>query len=237
MKALLHRAFRKIGYDVRRYADMPIRPFSVLKLVVDSRVAAGLSVRFVQIGANDGIVADPIRSLVLQHQLPGLFVEPLPDLFARLSANYAGHPGAIFEQCAVGDHDGQATFYRIRPNSELPEWFQRIASFDKRQLSSKKFGLKGLERFVESVNVPVLTLPTLLQKHNLKDCDLLQIDTEGYDCRIVQSALKAGVRPAIINYEIVNTLPIEQAQCKRLLAEQGYAFVDVGYDTLALRED
>lgn len=237
MKAILRWALRRIGYDFVRYVDMPDQPFDVLELVVDARVAAGQKISFVQVGANDGEMNDPIRKLVLKHRLPGLFVEPIPDLFARLRSNYAGQPGLLFEQCAVGERDGEATIYRVRPSPELPAWLQEIASFDKRHISSRKFGFPGLERHIEPMRVPVLTLSSLLQKHNLGGCDLLQVDVEGYDCRIVQAAIRGGLRPAIINYEFIHSLPDERARCKRLLADHGYTFLDVGRDTLAVRDE
>jgi FkbM family methyltransferase len=237
MKAGVRWALRKVGYDIVRHAETPVQPFEVLPLVVNSRIAAGQSVRFVQIGANDGVSGDPIRELVLQHRLPGIFVEPLPDLFARLKQNYAELPDAIFEQCAVGEHDGEATIYRVRPDPGLPEWLQELASFDRSHLSSKKFDFKGIESYVEPLTVPVLTVTSLLQKHNYDGCDLLQVDTEGFDCRIVQWTLRAGLRPAIINYEHHHADPAERARCKHQLAECGYAFLDVGRDTLAVRQD
>jgi FkbM family methyltransferase len=236
VKTVIRRALRNIGYDLVRYVDMPQQPFDILTLLVASRIAAGLNVHFIQIGANDGIMNDPIRHLVVKHDLPGLFVEPLPDLFVRLQANYAGHPRVAFEQCAVGERDGHATIYRVRPDPDLPQWLQGLASFNKRHLSWKKFGFPGLEQHVEPVRVPVLALPSLLRKHNLDGCDLLQVDTEGYDCRIVLSALRAGLRPAIINYEFIHANLEERAQCKRLLADHGYAYLDVGRDTLAIHK-
>jgi hypothetical protein len=81
----------------------------------------------------------------------------------------------------------------------------------------------------------MLTLSSLLRKHGISDVGLLQIDTEGFDCRIVQSAIRSGLRPAIINYEHNHVRSTEQAACKRLLMEHGYDFVDVGIDTLAVR--
>lgn len=39
---------------------------------------------FLQIGANDGRRADPLRKLVMRHKLTGLAVEPLPDIFMEL---------------------------------------------------------------------------------------------------------------------------------------------------------
>ena len=237
MKSQLKRALRSFGFDIIRYTDMPDRPFDVLKLLVERRIAAGQGMRFIQIGANDGVRNDPIRNLVVRHQLSGILVEPLPDLFARLQANYEGHAGVRFEQCAIGDQDGQAVLYRVRGDPGLPEWLQTIASFNKRHLSSQRFGIRGLERHIVAVIVPVLTLTSLLRKHNMSGCDLLQVDTEGYDCRIVQSAIHAGLRPAIINYEFIHTDPVERARCKRVLADHGYAFLDVGRDTLAVHED
>jgi FkbM family methyltransferase len=225
---------RKAGYDIIRYADMPSRPPNVLKLVVDARVAAGQRVFVLQVGANDGVGGDPVRDIVVRHHLPGILVEPLPDLFAKLQANYDGHPGICFEQCAVGEHDGEGTIYRVSLNPELPRWLQGLASFDKNHLTGRKHGFPGLEKHVEAVRVPILSLGSLLQKHKAAAVDLLQIDTEGYDCRIVQAAIKLGLRPAIIHYEFRHISPREQAACKRSLAEQGYSFIDVGWDTLAV---
>jgi FkbM family methyltransferase len=234
MKSWIKWAARKVGYDLVQYVEVPDRPINVLKLAVDSRIAANQSVRFIQIGANDGVRNDPIRELVVRHKLSGLFVEPLPDLFARLQANYAGHDRLLFEQCAVGDSDGEATLYRVQPSPGLPEWLQGIASFSKEHLSSRKFGVAGLERHVVPVQVPVLSVGSLLKKHGINGCDLLQVDTEGFDCRIVQAALRSGLRPAIINYEYIHTSPVERSNCKRLLAECGYEFLDVGRDTVAI---
>ena len=236
MKTAFRRVIRKLGYDVVRHVELPERPFNVLDLVVGARIAAGLPMRFIQIGANDGVMNDPLRPLVLQYRLPGLLVEPIPDRFARLQANYAGQPGVEFEQCAIGEHDGEATIYRVRPSPDMPEWLQGLASFDRRHLSSRKFGFKDLERHVEGLTVRVLSMSTLLSQHKLEACDLLQIDTEGYDCRLVQYAIRAGLRPAVINYEFIHVQPEERARCKRLLADHGYSFLDIGRDTLAVRE-
>lgn len=51
-----------------------------------------------------------------------------------------------------------------------------------------------------------LTITSLLTEHNLDGCDLLQVDTEGHDCRIAQAAIQAGLRPAIIDYEFIHTI-------------------------------
>ena len=235
MKSLLRWIFLRLGYDVIRHVDMPRSSFPVLDLLVASRVASGQKPVLVQIGANDGVRADPVRHLILRHGLSGLLVEPLPDLFAQLQANYAGQPNLTFEQCAVGEYDGQIPLYRVRPDPALPDWLQGLASLNREHLTSTKFEFDQFEKYVEEVTVPVLTITSLLRKHGMSAVGLLQIDTEGFDCRIVESAIRSGVRPDIINYEHNHVHAIQQAACKRLLSDNGYDFVDVGIDTLAVR--
>ena len=235
MKRLIRSLALRMGYDIIKHVDMPKSPFAVLDLLVASRVAEGRKPVLVQIGANDGVRADPVRHLIQRHGLSGLLVEPLPDLFAQLQANYAGQPGLRFEQCAVGEYDGEIPLYRVRPDPALPDWLQGLASLNRSHLTSTKFEFDQFEKYVEEVTVPVLTLTSLLRKHGMTDVGLLQIDTEGFDCRIVTSAMRSGVRPDIINYEHNHVHAIEQAACKRLLADNGYDFVDVGIDTLAVR--
>ena len=65
------------GYEMIKHTVMPRSPFPVLDLVVDARVTAGQKPFVVQIGANDGVRADPVRQLILRHDLPGLLVEPI----------------------------------------------------------------------------------------------------------------------------------------------------------------
>ena len=82
---------------------------------------------------------------------------------------------------------------------------------------------KDFESFAES-------LPT-------RDLALLFVDTEGKDDIVVLSALAAGIRPAIIQYEW-SEMPIERrASLKQKLLETGYRFLDVGADTVCLRVD
>jgi FkbM family methyltransferase len=237
MKALIRSAALRLGYDIIKHVETPRSPFPVLDLVVGSRVATGQKPFVVQIGANDGVRADPVRSLILRYELSALLVEPIPDVFASLQANYAGQAGVRFEQCAIGEHDGRAPLYRVRPHPGHPDWLQGISSMNRDHLTSQKFDFHEFEKYVEEVTVPMLTVASLLEKHGISEVGLLQIDTEGFDCRIVESALRSGVHPGIINYEHIHVHAIQQAACKRLLLEHGYDFVDVGIDTLAVRRE
>jgi FkbM family methyltransferase len=234
LKSVLHRA----GYDFARYVEMPVRPFSVLPYVVAEQLQKDPNFFFLEIGANEGVVADPIHELVQKHSLSGLLVEPLPDLFERLKVNYADQPRVAFERCAIGREDGEASLYRVRADAPFPHWAHSIASFSRshliHQLNGNKSDVSNVEKFVEQVKVPCLTLLTLLRKHGIEKLTLLQVGTEGFDCEIVRMALEAGLHPAIINYAFVHATQQEQSDCKKSLMDAGYCFVDIGRDTLAV---
>jgi FkbM family methyltransferase len=236
IKQTIKTVLRRFGFDLVQYVDMPRHPFPVLPLVVADAVRRGEAPFIVQIGANDGKMADPVRELIADYGLPGLLVEPLPDLFASLQANYAGVPNIAFERCAIGTTDGAMTLYRFAPDAPVPAWAHGLASFDRGHLSGDKYGIGDVSRYVVPETVPCLTLATLLAKHGNPDVGLLQIDTEGFDCHIVRAALEGGLRPPIIHYEHENAAPADKVDCKRKLQAAGYRFIDIGRDTLAIRD-
>jgi hypothetical protein len=160
-----------------------------------------------------------------------------PTLFERLKANYAGQHGLAFERCAIGRTDGEASLYRARPDAPVPQWVHASASFNRwhASLTEAGSGVPDLEKYIEEVKVPSLTLRTLLRKHDIPNLTPLVTDTEGFDCEIVNMALDAGLRPAIINYEFIHAIPQARVDCEKRLMEAGYGFIDVGIDTLAVR--
>src|SRR5579863_6851588 len=46
-------------------------------------------VRYVEVGANDGVIADPVFPWIEKHRLQGILIEPQKDIFNRLKKNYA----------------------------------------------------------------------------------------------------------------------------------------------------
>ena len=86
----------------------------------------------------------------------------------------------------------------------------------------------------EELKVPTLTFESLINKYNISNISLLQIDTEGYDFEILKMVFSAKVFPEIINYEWTELSHKDRYECKKLLIKNGYRFIDVGADTLCL---
>jgi FkbM family methyltransferase len=231
---LAQAAIRRLGYDVIRLPHRVSHPLDMVELLVRDALNREPDFFFVQVGANDGVRADPLRPSILKHRLNGVLIEPLPDLFGKLQRNYAGHPGLHFENCAIGSTSGQARMFRVRDDAPVPDDAHGLASFNRDNLSARKQGIPHLDDYVVETTVVVRTLPEILAKYGDRDVSLLMVDTEGYDAEIVRMALEAGLRPGIMVYEHAH-LPVEtQAATLRLLKSEGYRFQEIGMDTYAM---
>jgi len=232
LKAPIKSILRKAGFDIVRFVPELNRPFAILPLIVREHIATGEPFFFVQVGANDGVVDDPLRDLILQHRLQGLLIEPLPDLFDELKRNYMDQPQLLFENVAILSRDGTIPIYRVRNDAVVHHHWHGIASFNRENLL--KQGVPP--EHIEILPVKGVSLKSLLAKHGIKTVTLLQVDTEGYDFQVISSVFDAGIFPKIINYEHCWLVPTVRFRCKQMLDTYGYQFVEVGKDTLAVRQ-
>lgn len=231
-KSFLKAIFRRSGFDIVRFVPELNRPFAILPLLVREHIATGKPFFFVQVGANDGVLDDPLRDLILQNRLPGLLIEPLPDIFDKLKYNYRDQPQLLFENVAILNRDGAVPIHRVRNNAAVPHHWHGIASFTRENLLTQGVPPEHIETFP----VQGTSLRSLLAKHGINSVSLLQIDTEGYDYEVIRSAFDAGIFPVMINYEHCWLVPNVRFECKQLLHTHGYQFVEAGKDTLAIRQ-
>jgi FkbM family methyltransferase len=192
-------------------------------------------VRYLQIGAFDGVSGDPIYPLIDRHQLKGILVEPQKDAFARLKSNYAqfGPASFVFVNAAITAEDGFSPLYRIKPEASGPAWLHQIASFDKRVLMKHAYMVPDLESMVQTEEVRAITFATLFEEAGIDRVDLLQIDAEGHDARILELFDVASRRPAIVRFEHKHLDPEDHEKAVGSLVGLGYKIWIWGSDTLA----
>lgn len=201
-------------------------------------------VRFLQIGANDGLRNDPIREFLVRDAWSGVLVEPLPEVFQLLRKNYpvARFPGLKFVNAAVTARDGETlsfwTFKRSfleRLTLEKRLEFLRKASFDRNHLLGFLDSATAAQSPIEEIKVATVTVASLARTYFADGrIDLLVIDAEGHEATILSTIDFAAFRPGAIFYES-HHLGADKATIEGLLTRTGYRVRDIGGDTVAER--
>jgi len=193
-------------------------------------------VQFINIGAFDGVEDEKLHYHVVQNLWRGLFVEPLDRNFDLLVENYKGYPDLKFEKAAITHHDGYETFYAPVLSEGSPEWVLQIGSLSRYHLEKLR-RLTGVSIGIKEVQVPCLTLRSLMQKHDIDQVQVFKIDTEGHDWAIIAQIDFASLKPDLITYEYEHLFPIRRAETLAQLNQNGYTTYKQGRDVIAVRQE
>ena len=183
----------------------------------------------IQIGANDGVTHDPLHKAIKNFGLKSLLLEPIKEPFLDLKNNYLNYKNVKLENSALSIDSEILFLYKVNPRyskkyGTLPTG---ITSFDKKHLI--KHGINN--RHIIQEKVSQIGIIELLNKHTISSFDLLFIDTEGYDCRIINEFfLKINnIRPIII-FEWSHIKNTELQSTLNKMLNNNYSFFPVGDD-------
>ena len=179
----------------------------------------------IQIGANDGIRFDVLNNHIKNNRTKSILVEPIKKNFEELKNNYKNCDLVYFENLAISVNNEINFLYKV--DEKFLNLYDRhipgITSFNRNHLI--KHGVK--KRHISKEKVSSISIEELLKKYNLKDLDLLFIDAEGYDGKIVLDFLKLNFVKPIIIFEYIhidNNLFIEVVE--KLVSSQ-YKFFSI----------
>jgi FkbM family methyltransferase len=200
------------------------------------------SVFFIQIGANNGITTDPLYKFVTLHNWDGILVEPVPEIFDNLNANYGNRQNLKFLNAAVAECDGFRTLYtlKIDPSTAEADAFYNAhpssySSFRKEIVLGQTEWVPDVAERIMERQVKCVSLDTLLGEAGDREVDLVLMDTEGYDYTILKMIDFSRLRPSIICYEHVHMSKAQQEEAASLLVRQGYRLTRDNLDTIAYR--
>ncbi len=192
--------------------------------------------RFLQIGANEGRINDPIHDTVRARGWSGVLVEPLPHLFDQLVANYRDVPGLEFANVAIGHEDGRIPMFVVQPRSDDPEWATQIASLDRDVVLRHAYALPDLDDRIVTVDVECLRLSTLIDRYGVSRLDLLLTDAEGFDYEILrQVPLAAAWAPTFVVFESKHLGIAHYRETVARFSREGYRVVSLWPDAFAYR--
>lgn len=182
----------------------------------------------VQIGANAGY--DDLTPIIYKHKETinkFIAVEPLILHNESLNKCYSSISGFIIDNRIIttDTNQKQSTLYY---NTNDGPGFE-IASLDpshiKKHMTPMRKDLSSGE--IKSSTVPAITLNNLFKLHNLKHIDLLVIDVEGWDLKLIMDINFDEFNIDCIIYEHIH---INKNTATEYLTAKGYV-VDVGWVT------
>lgn len=166
---------------------------------------------FLDIGGNAGVFSLFVSSLMRSGSL--ICAEPQPDMFERLTTNFALNPGTSqrlalhLKQTAVGG-DQPGTLTLSTPESAG-------------QASAR------LEDGVPTIDVPVVPMLDLLKGSGVDRLDLLKIDVEGFEDSVLFPFFETAERtlfPKAIVMEACHSKRWDR-DCETMLLENSYKIV------------
>ncbi|MGE3781711.1 MAG: FkbM family methyltransferase [Alphaproteobacteria bacterium] len=215
--ALRHRVSRGIsaarapangGDDTHIWIDERIigRSSSVREFY-EAYFSSGKEKRLIQVGANDGIMCDPLRRFLVESRdqnIAAVLIEPLPYYYERLCHLYRDYPNITVVNVACGGSRGRAPLYFIEPaiadrmNGDGPanNWAHGQGSFDpdviRYWIERNRFRgedyISNIDTFIRSitfVDVDVVTLSEIAMSRE-NDNLLVVIDVQGFELDVIR---------------------------------------------------
>lgn len=212
----------------------------VFDLVETRARAEGRRPKYIQVGAHDGQMDDPIFPHASRGTWDALLLEPGERAFRALCELHKDRPWIECLQVGASDAPGEALLYTLDPEARdrYPKWTSGGASVDKDSL----FALMSLRRAdarqedILEERIPLRPLDDILVEHKALNADGLIIDVEGHEPAVFAGARFAEFRPSFVLYETMHLKDAQRHEIETSLAEAGYRGFYLSKDTLCLAD-
>ncbi|MBK6637724.1 MAG: FkbM family methyltransferase [Rhodocyclaceae bacterium] len=219
-------------------------PNSVSIFLRDFFEGAPLAV-IVQIGANDGVSSDPLRSYLAHHAGKTILVEALPYYCAPLRKLYCKKSNISIVNAVIGKERTTNRFYFIDPivanemDGDGPKnrWAHGQGSFQretivhwikKNQFRGNKYQ-QNISRYINSIlniELEAITLADIERQHSITRIDLLILHVQGAEWLILSTLKQLSKLPRFIIYEDDYSLSsTDSDQLQAFLTLLGYVFI------------
>jgi FkbM family methyltransferase len=136
---------------------------------------------FLDIGAHDGVSISNTYFLEKERNWNGICVEAQPLEFQKLKSNR----NCVCVNVAVSDYNGETDFICIEGYANMLSGISD--DYNPSHMNRIKNEVRTYGGSINNIKVPVKTLQTILDEHNLKKIDFCSIDTEGSEFNIIKS--------------------------------------------------
>ncbi len=184
---------------------------------------------FVEIGAYDGVLYSNSKFFEEQLGWTGICVEPNPEHFVSLKKN---RPRSLCINAAISETPGYARFQKVQSNTFFVEMLSGLLDkYDPQHLDRINREVAEFGGSIEIIDVPCLTLNSILETNNITHIDYLSIDTEGGELEILKSIDFSRFSISVI--EIENNY--HSPEFREFLQTKGFTLIDEKYDEIYIR--
>jgi hypothetical protein len=207
----------------------------------------GGPVRFIQVGASDGLRWDPVRRFVIRDLWTGVLIEPLFPVYEMLVQNYSyvNKGQLFFENCIItNEKDASIDFWSYsKPfldtlSLEDRLFYLRKSSVSREQVEAALRGSNHADDVISCYKTKSMALSDVIEKYFPHgEVDLVFIDAEGHDDHVVRTIDFQKSKPAAVVYEAHNLSKERGAAIEKFLVRHGYRLTRLGGDTVATMDE
>lgn len=227
------RAFRRLSE-----AALNAIPGVVFDLVETRARAEGRRPKYVQVGAHDGMLDDPIYPHVARGTWDAVLLEPGVTAFEALCRLHADRPWVKCLRLGASSAPGETSLFTLKPEARprYPKWTSGGASMDRDTL----FSLMSLRRPDAQIDdileekIILKPLDDILAETEALDADGLIVDVEGHEEAVFQGTRFGDFLPDFVLYENIHLDPETSRPIRAQLRAADYRGFDLQKDSLAL---
>jgi FkbM family methyltransferase len=182
---------------------------------------------FVQVGAHDGKMHDPLYSLLSKNNWNGVLIEPQKKMIQRFKRRYNERDNLQYFNLAVHPSKTTIKLYSLKN----PENYSQTGWSS---ILPERFSLILNKNTIGTELVKAKPLMSIIKDSKFRIVDLLQIDTEGYDYEVLKMFDFHVFRPIVVQYEHIHLSKDVYEKSKNLLIGNGYLIINKGSDTISI---
>jgi FkbM family methyltransferase len=195
----------------------------------------------VNVGAYDGVTNDPIYPFLDEHHWRGIAIEPIPESFELLQANYRDQPQVTLVNAAISDV--ARPIWRVRGPSDPADrtaggawpWdvLEQMSSMEGERLeadltrifaarSANGIPMPPVADVLAPVDVRCVGFNDLMVEHGVERVDLVNIDAERADLDVLRAIDLDRYEPRVIVIEVSEMSEADHREMRTILRPRGF---------------
>jgi FkbM family methyltransferase len=180
MKQIVKKIFNFFGLKISR-----IHP-DIKELTFDEIYTRYLKTPLIfDVGANEGQTIDRFKK-IFKNPIIHSF-EPIPNEFKKLEKKYGKDKNVILNNFAIGETEGE-NYLNVTMGSGSSSLVDFIPDTNWLKNRSKQYNVETDKYIKEKIKVKIVSLDKYCEKNNINKIDILKIDTQAYEDKVLKGS-------------------------------------------------